>query len=84
MPTAARSAAPARPVWPDNNKKTKRGLSGFLDSPRCIIGSEKGKEARNMRGYFTAGGYYGLIDGEYRLFASESDYYEAVEEEEAA
>ena len=31
-----------------------------------------------MRGYFTASGYFGLVDGEYRLFASESDYYEFV------
>jgi hypothetical protein len=27
-----------------------------------------------MKGYFTASGYYGLIDGRYVLFASESDY----------
>ena len=33
-----------------------------------------------MRGYFTAGGYYGLVNGKYRLFASETDYYEAVSE----
>ena len=32
-----------------------------------------------MRGYFTSGGFYGLVDGVYRLFASESDYYESVE-----
>ncbi len=31
-----------------------------------------------MRGYFTAVGFYGLVDGEYRLFASESDYYDCV------
>ena len=37
-----------------------------------------------MRGYFTAGGYYGLIDGEYRLFASEADYYDAIDAEDAA
>ena len=35
-----------------------------------------------MRGYFTAGGYYGLVDGRYVLFASESDYYEAMEEDD--
>ena len=35
-----------------------------------------------MRGYFTANGYYGLVDGKYRLFASESDYYEAMGEED--
>ena len=33
-----------------------------------------------MRGYFTASGYYGLVDGEYMLFASEADYYELMEE----
>ncbi len=34
-----------------------------------------------MRGYYTASGYYGLVDGRYRLFASEKDYYETVSEE---
>ena len=41
-----------------------------------------------MRGYFTAGGFYGMVDGEYRLFASEGDYYDYVssdaEEEHSA
>ena len=37
-----------------------------------------------MRGYFTYAGFYGLVDGEYRLFASEQDYYESVESEEDA
>ena len=32
-----------------------------------------------MRGYYTANGYYGLLNGKYTLFASESDYYETVE-----
>ncbi len=31
-----------------------------------------------MRGYYTMSGYYGLIDGRYVLFASESDYYETL------
>ena len=34
-----------------------------------------------MRGYYTPSGYRGLVDGEYRLFASErdyTDYYESV------
>ena len=31
-----------------------------------------------MRGYFTPNGFFGLVDGAYRLFASESDYYESV------
>ncbi len=42
------------------------------------------KEALMMRGYFTAGGFFGLVDGEYRLFASEADYYDAVGDDEAA
>ena len=31
-----------------------------------------------MRGYYTANGFYGLINGKYTLFASESDYYETA------
>ena len=33
-----------------------------------------------MRGYYTNGGYYGRVNGKYILFASESDYYEFMEE----
>ena len=36
-----------------------------------------------MRGYFTANGYYGLVNGHYRLFASESEYYELMSEDAA-
>ena len=36
-----------------------------------------------MRGYYVGSGYYGLVDGRYLLFASESDYFEAIEEEAA-
>ena len=42
-----------------------------------------GKGECGMRGYFTANGYYGLVDGRYRLFASESEYYETVGEDAA-
>ena len=31
-----------------------------------------------MKGYYTANGYRGLVDGVYRLYASEEEYYEAV------
>lgn len=44
-------------------------------------------EADGMRGYFTASGFYGLVDGRYMLFSSESEYYEYMEaagEEEAS
>jgi hypothetical protein len=37
-----------------------------------------------MRGYFTANGYYGLVNGSYRLFASESEYYDMMEGEDGA
>lgn len=33
-----------------------------------------------MRGYYTRTGFYGLVGGRYVLFASESDYYEFMEE----
>ncbi len=32
-----------------------------------------------MKGYFVDEGYMGLVDGKYRLFASESDYREYIE-----
>ena len=35
-----------------------------------------------MRGYFTAAGFYGLVDGRYMLFANEADYYEYLENED--
>ena len=34
-----------------------------------------------MRGYFVSGGYMGLVEGVFRLFASESDYIEYMEDE---
>ena len=34
-----------------------------------------------MKGYSTAYGYMGYVDGEYRLFACESDYLEYMEDE---
>lgn len=33
-----------------------------------------------MKGYYTAGGYMGLVGKEYILFASEADYREYLEE----
>jgi len=33
-----------------------------------------------MKGYFTANGYMGLVDGKYVLFASEEEYREFVED----
>ena len=36
-----------------------------------------------MRGYFTPNGCFGLVDGAYRLFATESDYYEFIASDDA-
>lgn len=33
-----------------------------------------------MKGYHTDNGYMGLVEGRYILFASESDYYEFIED----
>ena len=35
-----------------------------------------------MKGYFISDGYMGYIDGEYRLFADESDYLDSIDPEE--
>lgn len=32
-----------------------------------------------MKGYTTANGYMGYVDGEYMLFASENDYWDYME-----
>ena len=35
-----------------------------------------------MKGYLTSSGYMGLVAGKWMLFASESDYYEYLEDTE--
>jgi hypothetical protein len=35
-----------------------------------------------MKGYAVANGYMGYVNEKYRLFASESEYYEFMEEDE--
>lgn len=37
-----------------------------------------------MKGYVTASGYMGYVDGRYILFSSENDYIEYMEEESEA
>lgn len=52
-----------------------------MDSFSATMCTErKRQEEMKMRGYYTATGYYGLVDGRYVLFASESDYFETMEE----
>jgi hypothetical protein len=55
-------------------------LSVHTDSKVVIIGPTKKRGGLNMRGYFTAGGFYGLVDGKYILFPGEAEYYEYMEE----
>lgn len=55
-------------------------LSCQWDSKRAIIQASKKKEVLAMRGYFTAGGFYGLVNGAYLLFPDETEYYEYVKE----
>ena len=38
------------------------------------------KEYKIMKGYYVTNGYMGYVDGVYRLFASEADYYEYLED----
>lgn len=33
-----------------------------------------------MKGYYVTDGYMGYVNGVYRLFASEADYYEYLED----
>lgn len=43
-----------------------------------------GKRRNVMKGYVTAGGYMGYIDGRYILFASEAEYADYMSDEEEA
>ena len=57
-------------------------LSGLWDFRAGILWAENNKEGIAMRGYFTAAGYYGLVDGRYMLFSCESEYYEYMDAEQ--
>ena len=46
--------------------------------------SGTGQEVLKMKGYYTANGFYGLVDGRYILFSDENDYYDFMEEDAAA
>ena len=43
---------------------------------------QKKEEDIRMKGYYSTSGFFGLIDGVYVLFASESDYYDAISDTE--
>ena len=53
-----------------------KNVTFFLEQQvRCFE-----KEVYFMKGYVTAGGYMGYVDGDYVLFASEDDYREYFKE----
>ncbi len=71
-------------------KRYKEAAASFFNA--CIYGgifigqlipypihSTKRKRWIAMKGYNTADGYMGYVDGEYLLFASETDYREWLE-----
>ena len=61
-----------------------RNRGEFWDSIFGRMISENENRVREavyiMNGYYTKNGYYGLVDGRYMLFASETDYYEMMED----
>ena len=40
-------------------------------------------EGQNMKGYYTASGFYGRVGDVYVLFSDDSDYYDYMEDEAA-
>ncbi len=69
--------------------KSRRGFlflhgSPFNGTPSAVsLSCKQDREDNDMRGYYTHGGYYGLVSGKYMLFASESDYYDYMSGENA-
>lgn len=59
--------------------------SGILDSIFCILMTEQkfentfSKGDKDMKGYAVESGYMGYVNGEYMLFASETDYEDYME-----
>lgn len=43
-------------------------------------GNTQQKEGQQMKGYYTAQGFFGLVNGEYILFSCDSDYYDMLED----
>ncbi len=64
------------------NRWIFRSPGTFLGLGLCYAGIRKKRGGYKMRGYFTGSGFYGLVNGSYVLFASESDYYDALQESE--
>ena len=52
----------------------------FTSSAEHIFGAKNG--GRFMKGYLTATGYMGYVDGRFVLFANETDYREYIDEQD--
>lgn len=52
-----------------------RGKELDKKSARCSS-SERKKRGESMKGYPVPSGYMGLVNGQYMLFATDTDYYE--------
>ena len=56
-------------------KRTKaQAIVLIIGQLLCYAMSRTAKEVSDMRGYYSSFGYCGLVDGRYRLFATEEDY----------
>ena len=53
----------------------------LLYSQSVKLKKRKRQEGLAVKGYFVGEGYMGYVDGEYLLFADESDYRDYMEEE---
>ena len=64
-------------------KKKISDLGAFLVQLFCYpVNRNAAREVGKMRGYYSTTGFWGLVDGSYRLFASEEDYYDSMTDEE--
>lgn len=68
-------------------KTNTKSLTGkpLSESPERKIPAKSSQsrfptESGTIKGYFTAEGYMGLVNGSYKLFSCESDYFEYIRE----
>ena len=55
-------------------------LSSSFGMIKIEQGNTQQKEGQQMKGYYTAQGFFGLVNGEYILFSCDSDYYDMLED----
>lgn len=67
------------------NRSGTTWMSGFMYSHLFYTGNIRKskkviKEDWQMKGYNTSNGYMGYVDGKYLLFASDTEYFEFMED----